>query len=100
MSDLLKGDQHGRHMRADLLRDIKVGSSGFINERKWIRGKFPWQDGLGAFSCAHSQIDHVPKYIRNQEEQHNKRTFKEENRPPLQGLYLRLQFSFYKQSRT
>jgi len=63
---------------SDLVRDMKAGSSGFINERKWMRGRFNWQEGFGAFSYSHSQIDQVVKYIRNQEEHHRKTTFKEE----------------------
>lgn len=63
---------------SDLVRDIKAGSSGFINEKKWIRGKFNWQEGFGAFSYSHSQIDQVAKYIRNQEEHHRRKTFKVE----------------------
>lgn len=63
---------------SDLTRDIKAGSSGFINEKKWVRGRFSWQEGFGAFSHSHSEIDRVVKYIQNQEEHHRKRTFKEE----------------------
>jgi len=63
---------------SDLVRDIKAGSSGFINEKKWVRGKFNWQEGFGAFSYSHAQIDQVVKYILNQEEHHKKKTFKEE----------------------
>jgi len=29
----------------DLLRDIKANTSRFINEKKWIPGKFQWQEG-------------------------------------------------------
>jgi protein-arginine kinase activator protein McsA len=43
-----------------------------------VRGKFNWQEGFGAFSYGHSQIDTVVKYIQNQEEHHTKKTFKEE----------------------
>ena len=63
---------------SDLVRDIKAGSSKFINDNKWIRGKFNWQEGFGAFSYSKSQIDSVVKYILNQEEHHKKTTFKEE----------------------
>jgi len=62
----------------DLLRDIKANTSKFINENKWLTGKFQWQDGYGAFSYAHSQIDDVINYINSQEEHHQKRSFKEE----------------------
>ena len=63
---------------SDLVRDIKAGSSKFINENKWVRGKFNWQHGFGAFSYAKSQIDIVVKYILNQPNHHKKRTFKDE----------------------
>jgi REP element-mobilizing transposase RayT len=35
---------------ADLVRDIKNSSSKFINEQKFVKGKFSWQEGYGAFS--------------------------------------------------
>lgn len=63
---------------SDLVRDLKAGSSNFINEKKWIKGKFNWQEGFGAFSYSRSQIDDVIKYILNQEEHHKKKTFREE----------------------
>jgi putative transposase len=63
---------------SDLVRDIKAGSSKFINDSKWINGKFNWQEGYGAFSYSKSNIDNVVKYILNQEEHHNKKTFKNE----------------------
>ena len=63
---------------SDLVRDIKSSSSKFINEQKWINGKFEWQKGFGAFSYGHSQLSNVIKYIENQEEHHKSRTFKEE----------------------
>lgn len=63
---------------SDIVRDIKANSSKFINEKKWITGKFSWQDGFGAFTYARSQIDAVAKYILNQPVHHKKKTFKEE----------------------
>ena len=63
---------------SDLVRDIKNGSSNFINEQKFLKGKFSWQEGYGAFSYAHSQVENVYQYIANQEEHHRKKTFKEE----------------------
>ena len=63
---------------SDLVRDVKASSSGFINDQKWVVGKFNWQGGFGAFSYSRSQIDRVIKYILNQEEHHRKKTFKEE----------------------
>ncbi len=63
---------------SDLVRDIKSNSTKFINEQKWINGKFEWQTGFGAFSYSHSQLNNVIKYIQNQEQHHKTRTFKEE----------------------
>ncbi|MEO8239516.1 MAG: IS200/IS605 family transposase [Flavobacterium sp.] len=63
---------------SDLVRDIKAGSSKFINDNKWINIKFNWQEGYGAFSYSKSHLDNVIKYILNQEENHKKQTFKEE----------------------
>ena len=63
---------------SDLIRDVKNNTSNFINEQKWISGRFAWQEGYGAFSYAHSQVETVYNYILNQEEHHRKRTFREE----------------------
>ena len=63
---------------SDLVRDIKAGSSKFINDKNWINGKFSWQEGYGAFSYSHSQIENVYNYILNQEQHHHKKSFKEE----------------------
>jgi REP element-mobilizing transposase RayT len=63
---------------SDLVRDIKAGSSKFINDNHWVNGKFNWQEGFGAFSYSKSHIDNVCKYILNQEEHHKKQTFKQE----------------------
>ena len=62
----------------DLLRDIKANTSKFINEKRWLPGKFQWQEGYGAFSYSHSQINEVIHYINTQEEHHKKASFNEE----------------------
>ena len=63
---------------SELVRDIKNNSSNFINEQKFVRGRFSWQEGFGSFSYSHSQIDQVYQYILNQEEHHKKKSFREE----------------------
>lgn len=62
----------------DLVRDSKAGSSNFINQQHWVKGKFNWQEGFGVFSYSKCQIDSVIKYILSQEEHHKKTTFREE----------------------
>lgn len=63
---------------SDLVREIKKSSNEFISENKFTRFKFSWQEGYGAFSYGHSQIDAVIKYIMRQKEHHQKQTFKDE----------------------
>lgn len=63
---------------SDLVRDIKAASSGFINDRRWVVGKFSWQEGFGAFSYSHSQLSTVIRYIQNQQAHHRRTSFKEE----------------------
>ena len=63
---------------SDIVRDIKANSSRFINEKRWVSGKFEWQTGFGAFSYSHSQLSNVIRYILNQEEHHKVKTFREE----------------------
>ncbi len=62
----------------DLLQDIKGSSSGWINRKGFVRGKFRWQESYGALSYSHSQIDSVVKYIMNQKQHHKTKTFREE----------------------
>lgn len=62
----------------DLIRDIKNNSSKFINEQKFVKEKFSWQEGYGVFSYSHSAVSNVYNYIANQEEHHRKKTFKKE----------------------
>ena len=63
---------------SDFTRDIKAISSKFINDNRFVKGKFNWQVGFGAFSYSKSQIDSVVKYILNQEQHHKRKSFKEE----------------------
>jgi putative transposase len=63
---------------SDLVRDIKSDSSEWVNRKKLARGKFSWQEGFGAFSYGHSQLDTIIRYIQNQEAHHTKRTFRDE----------------------
>lgn len=64
--------------QAELVRDIKSDSSEWVNKKKLARGKFGWQEGYGAFSYGHSQLDVIIRYIQNQEKHHRRRSFKDE----------------------
>jgi REP element-mobilizing transposase RayT len=63
---------------SDLVREIKRSSNSFVNERKFSKRKFVWQEGYGAFSYSHSSLDNVIGYIQNQKMHHKKQTFKDE----------------------
>jgi putative transposase len=63
---------------SDLVREIKKSSNDFINEKKFTKHKFSWQEGYGAFSYSHSCLNNVIAYIMNQKEHHKRKSFKEE----------------------
>jgi putative transposase len=63
---------------SDLVRDIKNNSSNFINDNKWVKGKFAWQKGYGAFSISHKDRMKVHDYIMNQENHHAMKSFRDE----------------------
>jgi putative transposase len=63
---------------SDLVREIKKSSNDFIQDKKLCKYKFNWQEGYGAFSYSHSNLNNVIAYIMNQKEHHTKKTFKEE----------------------
>ena len=64
----------------DFIKEVKVESNEFINNKKWTKSKFSWQEGYGVFSYSQSHITSVVNYVLNQVEHHQKQTFKEEYR--------------------
>ena len=69
---------HPSQAVSDLVRDIKADTNEWINDKRWIKGRFSWQGGYGAFSYSRSQLDRVVKYVMNQKEHHAKQAFKAE----------------------
>jgi REP element-mobilizing transposase RayT len=63
---------------SDLMQDIKGGSSRWINEKRFVRGKFSWQEGYGAFSYSKSELPVVINYIECQQQHHHKINFIDE----------------------
>ncbi|ROL59492.1 IS200/IS605 family transposase [Bacteroidetes/Chlorobi group bacterium ChocPot_Mid] len=63
---------------SSLIKEVKRMSSMYINKNSWVLGKFEWQAGYGAFSCSKSHTERVFNYIKNQEQHHKKKSFKEE----------------------
>ena len=60
---------------SDLVRDVKSHSSSFIREQGFVKGRFEWKEGFGAFSVSQSQIPKLIVSIQNQETHHKKRSF-------------------------
>jgi len=52
---------------SDLTRDIKTSTSRLIKEKGWVKCRFAWQEGFGAFSYSESHTTNVINYIKNQE---------------------------------
>ena len=63
---------------SDLVGDIKSGSTNFINRQRWVKGRFNWQEGFGAFSYSRSQLDAVIRYVKNQRKHHQRHSFRDE----------------------
>jgi putative transposase len=63
---------------ATILQHIKANSSRWINENNFIRSKFQWQDGYGAFSHSKSERDRIIQYILDQKDHHHHKSFREE----------------------
>jgi len=60
------------------MQDIKGNSSKWINENKFIAGKFQWQESYGAFSYNRSALPKLIEYVKNQKIHHQKKTFSQE----------------------
>ncbi len=63
---------------SSLMQDIKGSSSKWINEKRFVNGKFSWQEGYGAFSYAKSDLSTIIQYIEDQEMHHKTISFIEE----------------------
>ncbi|MGQ1784675.1 MULTISPECIES: IS200/IS605 family transposase [unclassified Saccharicrinis] len=63
---------------SDTVKEVKRLSSIFINDLKVFNGRFQWQEGFGAFSYGRSQLDDIYNYVKNQEDHHQKQSFKKE----------------------
>ena len=63
---------------ANLVKDIKLGSSSFIKDKKIFSDFSGWQDGYSAFTYSIEAKDNLIEYVKNQEEHHKNKTFKEE----------------------
>jgi len=68
---------------ADLVKDLKAGSSWWIKENSVFRMFSHWQDGYAAFTHSKTEIDALIEYIKGQQEHHHKTSFADEYRKLL-----------------
>jgi len=69
---------HPTQSISNLMQIVKGESSEWVNKKGFVKGKFQWQEGYGAFSYGHSQVNQVYNYVINQKEHHKKRSFLDE----------------------
>ncbi len=68
---------------AEVVKEVKRGSSLWIKTKKAELEDFAWQNGYGVFSVGFSQIESVQSYITGQEKHHKKISFQDEFRTLL-----------------
>ena len=71
-------DMGKMHAPVELVEKIKRESSKFIKTLGEAYKDFYWQRGYAMFSVSPTHREEVEKYVRNQEEHHQKKTFQEE----------------------
>jgi len=65
---------------AEMVKEIKRGSSLWVKTRSPDMQNFAWQNGYGIFSVGFSQTQSVRNYIAGQEDHHRKVSFQDEYR--------------------
>jgi putative transposase len=78
---------------ADVVKEVKRGSSTWIKPKDPTLADFAWQGGYGAFSIGFSQIAAVRDYIASQEDHHRHISFQDE----LRTLFRRYEIEFDEQ---
>ena len=68
------------HSIAEIVYEVKRGSSKWIKTQDSAFRTFHWQSGYGAFSVSQSHVEQVRKYITEQERHHRRHTFQDEFR--------------------
>ena len=71
-------DLHQAVLQQDIARDIKAGSSYFLNQLNMGPSRFSWQTGYAAFGCRYDGSETVADYIERQEAHHREEDFLDE----------------------
>ena len=65
------------HMLSKVMQEVKKASSVWVHDELRIPG-FAWQDGYAAFTVSASALPKVIAYVKNQEEHHRTKSFRQE----------------------
>lgn len=63
-----------------VVQESKVETSKWLKRQPKVPSDFAWQAGYGVFSVSASLTDEVKRYIRNQQEHHQRMSFQDEFR--------------------
>jgi putative transposase len=63
---------------ASIVKDIKIASTLFIKNNNLFSMFSGWQDGYGGFTYSFKDKDKLIDYVKNQEEHHKTKSFREE----------------------
>jgi REP element-mobilizing transposase RayT len=63
---------------SSIIKDIKLSSNEYIKKQNLFADFNGWQEGYGAFTYSVKDKNNLVNYIKNQEEHHKNKTFKEE----------------------
>jgi putative transposase len=69
---------------AELIKDIKLAATEHIKNTNLFSNFGGWQDGYAAFTYSIDAKENLINYVKNQEEHHRKKTFKDELKELLQ----------------
>ena len=68
---------------ADVVKELKRGSSVWLKTKSPALADFAWQNGYGVFSIGQSQVEAARAYVAGQAEHHRKISFQDELRELL-----------------
>ncbi len=71
-------DIHPTVALANVVKDVKLASSDWIKKNKVFQNFNGWQEGYGGFTYSLKEKDALIEYVKNQQQHHKIKTFREE----------------------
>ena len=69
-----------KHPVMKVVQESKVETSKWLKRQPTVASDFAWQAGYGAFSVSASLLETTRRYIQDQQEHHERMSFKDEFR--------------------